>query len=288
LEDRVKFGVNTFIWAAGVDRALLGLLPSIKQHGFDGVELPLIRPAEFPVADVRRAVEQNQLACTFCSVLPQGLSAISDDAGVRRKTRAHLAECARVAAEAGGNILAGPLYSPVGYLPGRRRTEDEWKWAVECYQSLGGILQACGVTVAVEPLNRFETYFLNTAADALKLAAEIDHPNVGVLFDTFHANIEEKDVAQALRSVAPRLKHVHACENDRGIPGTGHTDWPGVFRVLEELRYDGWLTIESFGFTLGDLSAAASIWRDLAPSAEDIAFKGLDFLQRGLGRAQNA
>ena len=127
----MKFGVNTFIWAAGIDRDLLDLLPTIKQHGFDGVELPLIRPAEVPVADVRRSLEENRLSCTFCSVLPQGLSVISNDPDIRQKTRAHLAQCVGVAAECGSAMIAGPLYSPVGYLPGRRRTEDEWNWAVE-------------------------------------------------------------------------------------------------------------------------------------------------------------
>jgi D-psicose/D-tagatose/L-ribulose 3-epimerase len=155
---------------------------------------------------------------------------------------------------------------------------------VECYPAIGDTLAAHGVTIALEPLNRFETYFLNTAADAVKLCDEIDHPNVGILFDTFHANIEEKDVAAALRLTARHLKHVHTCENDRGIPGTGHVDWPGVFRALRETRYDGYLTIESFGFALGALSAAASIWRDIAPTPESIAFEGVEFLKRGMAQ----
>lgn len=280
----MKFGVNTFIWSAGVDRRLLNLLPAIKQAGFDGVELPLIHPSEVPVRDICESLRNNQLECTFCSVLPKELSVISEDATVRQKTRVHLADCVRVAAEAGAKLIAGPLYSPVGYLPGRRRTEDEWRWAVECFQALGAILRSHGVTIALEPLNRFETYFLNTAADGVELASAIGQPSVGLLFDTFHAGIEEKDVAGALRLAAPHLKHVHACENDRGTPGTGHTDWPGVFRALTEMQYDGWITIESFGFALGDLSAAASIWRDLAPSAEAIAFEGVRFLKSGLGR----
>ena len=284
----MKFGVNTFIWAAGIDGDLLARFSAIERAGFDGVELPLIHPEQAPVAEIRRQLEESHLDCTFCSVLPQGLSAISDDAAVRRKTQEHLRECVRVAAEAGAHMLAGPLYSPVGYLPGRRRTEDEWKRAVECYQQLGSILESHGVTIAVEPLNRFETYFLNTAGDAARFAAEVGHNNVGVLFDTFHANIEEKEVAPALRSVAGCLKHFHACENDRGTPGSGHTDWGGVFQALEEMRYDGWVTIESFGFALGELSAAASIWRDLAPSAESIAFEGVKFLRQGLQKFQSA
>ncbi len=284
----MKFGVNTFIWSAGIDSEVLNLLPAMKEAGFDGVELPLIRPAEIPVREVRGGLERTGLECTLCSVLPRELSAISEDSAVREKTRSHLADCVRVAAEAGAKLIAGPLYSPVGYLPGRRRTEDEWKWALECYRSLGDTLRSHGVTIAIEPLNRFETYFLNTAADGLALAAEIGHPNVGLLFDTFHANIEEQDVARALRLVAPHLKHFHASENDRGIPGTGHTDWQGVFAALAEMQYDGWVTIESFGFALGDLSAAASIWRDLAPSAEAIAFEGVRFLRKGLKQVSGA
>lgn len=283
----MKFGVNTFIWSAGIDRDLLGRLPAIRQRGFDGVELPLIRPGETPAAEIRRSLEENRLECTFCSVLP-GLSVISDDPVMRQTTLAHLKDCVKVAAEAGGRMIAGPLYSPVGYLPGRRRTRDEWNWAVECYQELGGTLASYGVECAIEPLNRFETYFLNTAADAARLAEEVNHPSVGVLFDTFHANIEEKDVAAALRSVGGRLKHLHACENDRGTPGSGHVAWPAVFQAVRDLRYDGWVTIESFGFALGDLSAAASIWRDLAPTAESIAFEGVTFLRNGLSRACDA
>jgi D-psicose/D-tagatose/L-ribulose 3-epimerase len=153
---------------------------------------------------------------------------------------------------------------------------------VDCYQSLGPVLQQYGVTIAIEPLNRFETYFLNTAQDAAALCDQIGHPNVGVLFDTFHANIEEKDIAQGYRTVGRHLRHVHTCENDRGIPGTGHVEWKPVFQALRDLKYDGWLTIESFGFALGELSAAASIWRDIAPTPESIAYEGVKFLKRSV------
>jgi D-psicose/D-tagatose/L-ribulose 3-epimerase len=276
----MKFGVNTFIWTANFDRSNLPLLPQLKAGGFDGVEVPLFRPAEFATADIARGLAENGLECTICSVLTGGLSIISDDAAVRRKTRVHMEECVKTAAEVGAKIMAGPLYSPVGYLPGRRRTADEWKWAVDCYQSLGPVLQQYGVTIAIEPLNRFETYFLNTAQDAAALCDQIGHPNVGVLFDTFHANIEEKDIAQGYRTVGRHLKHVHTCENDRGIPGTGHVEWKSVFQALHDLKYDGWLTIESFGFALGELSAAASIWRDIAPTPESIAYEGVKFLRK--------
>jgi D-psicose/D-tagatose/L-ribulose 3-epimerase len=278
----MKFGVNTFIWTANFDRSNLRLLPQLKAGGFDGVEVPLFRPSEFATADIAKGLADNGLECTICSVLTGGLSIISEDAAVRRQTRVHMEDCVKTAADVGAKIMAGPLYSPVGYLSGRRRTADEWKWAVDCYQSLGPVLQRYGVTIAIEPLNRFETYFLNTAQDAAALCDQIGHPNVGVLFDTFHANIEEKDIAQGYRTVGRHLKHVHTCENDRGIPGTGHVEWKSVFQALRDLKYDGWLTIESFGFALGELSAAASIWRDIAPTPESIAYEGVKFLRKSV------
>ena len=281
----MKYGVNTFIWTGSFDRSHIPLLAEIKAHGFDGAELPLFDPSQFQAADLRRGLEQNGLECTICSVLTGGTNIISDDPAVRAKTRTHMADIVKTAAEAGAKIVAGPLYSPVGYLPGRRRTADEWKWAVDCYQTLGPVLAQYGVTIALEPLNRFETYFLNTAADAVKLCDEINHPNVGILFDTFHANIEEKDIGEGYRTVARHLKHVHTCENDRGIPGSGHVEWKSVFSALRDIGYDGWLTIESFGFAIGELSAAAAIWRDLASSPEVIAWEGVKFLKQNTSSA---
>lgn len=281
----MKFGVNTFIWSESFDRSNLPLLPKVKSWGFDGVEVPLFRPAEFAAGDIRKGLEANGLECTVCSVLLDGLSLISEDASVRTRTRAHMKEVVKAAADAGATVVAGPLYSPVGYLPGRRRNADEWKWAVEGHQSLGETLASHGVTMAIEPLNRFETFFLNTAADAARLSSEINHPNVGVLFDTFHANIEEKDIAAGYRTVGRHLKHVHACENDRGIPGSGHVEWTSVFQALREVRYDGWLTIESFGFALPNLSAAAAIWRDIEATPESIAVEGVKFLKKSAGAA---
>jgi D-psicose/D-tagatose/L-ribulose 3-epimerase len=174
--------------------------------------------------------------------------------------------------------VAGPLYSPVGYKPARR-TDGEWTRVVDGYRELGGVLGSHEVSIAIEPLNRFETHFLNTATDGVRLCDEIAHPNVGLLFDTFHANIEEKNIAVACRASARHLKHVHISENDRGIPGTGHVPFAEVLQVLREIGYDGWLNIESFSSRIPDLSAATSIWRDLAPSPEAIAFEGIQRLK---------
>ena len=278
----MKFGVNTMIWSGEYDRQIQGLLPRIQENGFDGIEFPLFRLEGFNAASVRKDTEAAGLECTVASAFLRGLSPISDDASVRARALQHLKDLLNAAAEAGAKVFCGPMYSPVGYLPGRRRTADEWKWAVEGLQSLGDTLAASRITLALEPLNRFETYFLNTAADAALLCDQIAHPNVGILFDTFHANIEEKDIAGGIRTVAKHLRHVHTCENDRGIPGSGHVEWAGVFQALRDVEYDGWLTIESFGFNIGDISAAAAIWRDIEKTPESIAFDGIRFLKKSM------
>lgn len=280
----MKFGVNTFIWSAMFGANEIKLLPTIREKGFDGVEVPMFGADKIHPSTIRKAVEANQLECNFCSVFPRPFSLISDLPEVRQQTRTHLSDCVKAAAEAGSKLIAGPLYSPVGLLPGRRRTPDEWRWAIDGYQQIGDTLASYGVTIAIEPLNRFETYFLNTAADAVRLCEEINHPNVGILFDTFHANIEEKDIATALRSTGKHLRHFHACENDRGTPGSGHVEWASTLSELKAMGYDQWVTIESFGFSIPEISGAAAIWRDLASSPEAIAWDGVRFLRRELGQ----
>lgn len=276
----MKFGVHSFIWTADFSPADFALLPRIKEGGFDGVELPLFEPRTYPAAEIRKGLEEHGLTCTFSVVIPAGMSLIADDGAVRVRTREYLARCIEKVAETGAKLIVGPMYSPVGYISGSRRTEEEWKRAVEGFRSLAPMLESCDVTMALEPINRFETYFLNTAADVARLCEEVGSPRVGALIDTFHANIEEKDVAAAFKIAGKHLKHVHTCENDRGTPGTGHVPWKEVFAALKELRYDGWLTIESFGFSIGGISAAASIWRDLAATPDEIAFEGVKFLKK--------
>lgn len=275
----MKFGANTFIWSDHFGRDQFHLLPPLKEAGFDGVELPLIQHPVSLNPALRSELERVGLECTFCAVLPPGFNTVSEDRAVRAKTAAHWKDCIEAAAESGGRMIAGPLYSPVGHLPGRRRTGDEWQRAVEMFQELTPTLDKCDVTLAIEPLNRYETYFLNTTDDAVRLCTEIGHPKVGILFDTYHANIEEKSVSTAIETAGEWLRHFHSCENDRGVPGSGHISWPEVFDSLRNVGYDGWLTIEGFGFSLGALSAAASIWRDLAATPDSIAFDGLRFLR---------
>lgn len=278
----MKFGVNTLLWTAAFDRSHLPLLPPIKNAGFDGVEIARFDFSDFPVADIRRELESLGLQPTFCSALTGDASIITDNASVRTRTLSFLKDGIRVAAELGADMFIGPFVSAVGLLPGRRRTSDEWHRAVEGLQSLTDTLASHQVTLATEALNRFETYSLNTAEDAAALCEAVGHPNVGVLYDTFHGHIEEKNTGDAIRRVGKHLKHVHTCENDRGIPGSGQVHWDNVFAALRDVHYDEWLVIESFGQRVPEIAAAACIWRDLAPSPEAIMVSGLEFLKSRL------
>ncbi len=276
----MKYGVNTMVWTTRVDERLAPLFSKIKKWGFDGVELFLSPDEPANPTAVGKMLDDTGLEIASCSVLPRSAHLVSSDTEVRALGVDFIKKCLDRTAELGAQLICGPLYAGLGVMTGARRTAQEWTWAVDGLQRVARHAQDLKLTICVEPLNRFETYFLNTQADAARLVKEIGAPNVRVHFDTFHANIEEKDLAKSLRSIAKVLGHVHISENDRGIPGTGHTDWRGILSVLKEIHYDGWLTIESFAKPEPELAAAAAIWRDPAPSGDELAKRGIRFIQK--------
>jgi D-psicose/D-tagatose/L-ribulose 3-epimerase len=181
----------------------------------------------------------------------------------------------------GAKLLGGPLYAPIGYFTGCRPAADEWLWATEAFQSLGETLDACDVTLAIEPVNRSETFFLRTAKEALALCEAVRHPRVGVTIDTFHANIEEKNPAAAVFSLGDRLRHMHISENDRSLLGQGHVDFPGIIEALRAIGYQGYLMIEGFGFLHDVNDGPGTLWAECNVSPTDIASQGAAYL-RGL------
>lgn len=274
----MKLGISAFAWTAKLDQAHLDLLPHVAELGMDGFEIPMFDPATLAVTEIRRAFESSGLDCTVCAILPHGINPISPDAAVRRDALRHLIRCIETAASCGAQLLGGPLYAPIGYLPPHRPTRDEWLWAEDLFQALGEVLDAHQVTLSIEPVNRSETFFLRTAAEAKVLCKAVGHPRIGVTIDTFHANIEEKNIGDAILLLGPHLKHVHASENDRGLLGQGHVDFPGVIGALEENGYDGYLMIEGFGYAPDDESAPGYLWAQLNVSPEDLARKGFQYL----------
>ncbi len=275
----MRYGVNMMVWTTRVGEHLAPLFSRIREWGFDGVELFLSPEEPASVPGVKQVLDGLNLERTTCSVLPREVHLVSPDAAVRARGVEFLKKCVDRTAEFDARLMCGPLYAGLGLMTGRRRTPEEWQRAVEGLQSVAQHAQGRGVTLCLEPLNRFETYFLNTQADAAQLVHDIGAPNVRIHFDTFHANIEEQKPAASLRAIAKDLGHIHISENDRGIPGTGHNDWRGLLLALKEIGYRGWLTIESFAQPEPDLAAAAAIWRDPAPSGDDLAREGLKFIK---------
>jgi len=175
--------------------------------------------------------------------------------------------------------LLGPIHSALGEFPGRGRTEEEWKWGQEILSQAADHAKANDVTLVCEYLNRFECYFLNCAEDAARFTREVGHSHLKMMYDTFHANIEEKSITEALKSCADQMVHVHISENDRSTPGEGGVNWDESFAALKSIDYDGWFMIEAFGLALPDLAAATKIWRRMFTTEEALAKNGLAFMK---------
>ena len=275
----MKIGVSAFAWTTDFRESHLEILPRLREQGLCSFEIPMFEPEKLPAGKIRRAMDSNGLTCSVCAILPQGINPISTDSRVRKESVAHLTKCLDIATEMGATLIGGPVYAPIGYFTGRRRTVEEWKWAIDALQQLTHTLESNRLDLSIEPVNRSETYFLTTIRDATSLCDAIDHPRIGMTLDTFHANIEEKSIPQAIRSAGQQLKHVHLSENDRGLLGSGHIDFGGVISSLHQIGYTGFLMIEGFGYSADEVAAPGAVWADIDVTPEDIAFAGATYLR---------
>jgi len=281
----MRFGLNALLYTVSFSADDLDLIARVADIGYDGIELPFIDLDSLDPAPTRRALEAAGIEATGCATLVPGANLVSGEAAERAAGLARLKRCVDIAAEMGIKAVAGPLYAPVGFLTGSGRTDDEWQRAIDGLRAAAEYAGGAGVVLAIEPLNRFETYFLNTAADALRLVEEVGHPALKVQVDTFHAHIEEDDTAAAIRTLGDRLGHFHASESNRGTPGTGQVHWDAALGALRGTGYQGWVTIESFATGIVDLCRAACIWRPIYESADQLARQGLAFLREHLAQA---
>jgi len=277
----MRLGMNLLLWTAGVTEEHFPLFADIKSWGFDGVELPLFDADEALLRRTGQELDGLGLGRTAVTVCNAETNPIDPDPAVRRAALDYLKRRIDWCALVGAETLCGPFHSALGKLVGRGRTPDEWSWCIETMRAAADHAGQAGVGLSLEPLNRFEVYFLNTMADANRLVREIGHPSVGYLYDTFHANIEEGDIAASVTRNIDGINHVHVSENHRGTPGTGHVRWEETIRALKAGGYDGWVTIEAFGRRLPELAAATCVWRDLFTSESDLARDGGAFI-RGL------
>ena len=281
----MKTGMNLLLWTTELTPEHDGLLDQIKAMGFDSVEVPVFAlddPA--PYDRLGKRLKSLGLAATAVTVMGPETNPISPDPAVRAAAVAHLDRvldrCARFDCE----ILCGPTHSALGHFSGEGPTADEFAHGVDTLRQAAEIAQGRGIRIAVEYLNRFENYFLTTAADTARFVRAVDHPSLRMMYDSFHAHIEEKDQAAAIASCAAETIHIHVSENDRGIPGTGQVDWDSFWSALRSNGYDGYITIEAFGRALPALAAATKVWRDLFPDPMGLCRDGLAFMKRRAGR----
>jgi D-psicose/D-tagatose/L-ribulose 3-epimerase len=271
--------MNLLLWTTHVTAEHFPILEKLKKTGYDGVELPIFEGDAAHYKSLRKELDKQGLAATAVACMTPEANPISPDASVRKAAVDRLKWLIEMTSILGGDILAGPYHSPLAVFSGNGPTADEKKWAVEVLRQAAEVAQQAKVRLAIEYLNRFECYFLTTAADAKALVKEVNHPSFASMYDTFHANIEERDIPKTIKEFSGSFIHVHISENDRGTPGKGHVHWDETFKALREVKYDGWLTIEAFGRALPALAAATKVWRDLFPSAEEVYTQGLRFMK---------
>jgi D-psicose/D-tagatose/L-ribulose 3-epimerase len=275
----MKYGMNLLLWTSAADESIFPLLEQIKGWGYDGVELPVFDMNLENFQKVGAKLQELGLETTAVTVCTPDENPISPDAAKRQAGVDRLKKAVDMCAAAGATHLCGPIHSALGEFTGQGRTIDEWNWGKESLAQAADYAQQNNITLVVEYLNRFECYFLNCAEDAARFVREVGHSHLKTMYDTFHANIEEKDIHAAVQSMTGQMVHVHISENDRSTPGEGGVDWDASFAALKEANYDGWLVIEAFGLALPELAAATKIWRRMFPSEEHVARRGLAFMK---------
>ena len=282
----MKIGFNLLLWTGHVTDENFPVIEKLKAAGYDGVEIPIFdvsSPAHF--ANIGRVLKDNGLEATAVTVLPdEAHNAISPVAANRQGAIDHLKRVLECAHAAGVQTLCGPYYQVLGNFTGSYPSEAELDGAAGVHRSIAPIAEAAGVKCAIEALNRFEAHLLNTMEQAASYVKRVNHPNFGTMYDTFHANIEEKNPLAAIDTVfaSGKLNHVHISENDRGTPGRGHINITEQIQHLKKIGYNGWMTIEAFGGSLPDLAAATRVWRDFFPSTEQVYLEGIALIKKAL------
>ena len=280
----MRYGLNLLLWTDTLNDAVLPLLDEIKQIGYDAVEVPIF---EYDVEKYTRwgkRLDDAGLARTGVTVRGTDDNPMSPDPAVRRKGVEGNKAALDCAAAAGCEALVGPYHSALGFFSGAGPTADEWKWAVDSMRQVAEHADRCKVDLGLEYLNRFECYLLNTAVDGARFCGDVGHPRCKMMYDTFHAHIEEKNTPGAIRALKDCLVHVHISENDRSTPGQGNVRWDENFDTLKEIGYDGLLVIEAFGLALDKLVAATKIWRRMYQSERQLATDGLKFMQQQVNK----
>lgn len=270
------------LWTTSVGEEHRSLLEAIKATGYDGVEIPIFDGTPEDYAKIGHMLDELELGRTAISVIPTlDKNPLADDARTREAAVDYLKWCTDCTAALGASTIGGPLHQTLGEFSGSATTPEEFDRAREVHTRAGDYARSSNVTIALEAINRFESYFATTMAQLDSYVESVNHSAIKTMYDTFHANIEEANPVAAYTENKKNVVHVHISENDRGVPGRGHVPWQETFRALKSGGYDQWLTIEAFGRGLPELAAATRVWRDFAESPEAVYQGGYKTIRNG-------
>ncbi len=280
----MKIGIHQHVFTKRLLAGNLELLNVVRDYGFESMDVN-VRALDLPTAKlIRRRAEELGFQLMGGGSLPADKELLSGQPEKRREAIEYMKALVRTVHELGSTFYGGIIYAPFSRFTGKPPTEEEFERSAQGLREVARYAQSLGIRVGLEPANRYETYLVNTIGDGLRLADTIGEKNVGILFDTFHASIEEKSMYRAIVAAGSRLHHVHVSANDRGTPGSGQVRWDDVFRGLKDIGYDGTITIEGFVEATADVAAGACIWRKFASSPQEMATEGLAFIRSMLAK----
>ena len=276
----MKIGFNLLAVSGFIGDEHSHLFDQLKRLGYDGVELPVFEGAPEHYRTIGRRLKELDLGSTIVTVMTEEANPASPDKAIRAAARERLRWVIDCAEALGATVLCGPYHSPLGVFSGQGASDTELSHAADTLREAAAYGQTAGVHLSIEALNRFECYMLNTMAQASDLRRRVGHPNFSYMYDTFHANIEERDPVGAYKAFANEITHIHISENDRGIPGRGHTPLRETIAAARRKGYQGWMTVEAFGRALPALAAATRVWRDLFPDVDTLFAESYDVIKR--------
>ena len=280
----MRFGLNTFLYTSPFTTDSVKLFPKFKKWGFETIEIPIEDPSHIDPAKVKAAADKAGLKIgSVCACMGPGRD-LRGSAKDQKTASDYVRTLIDQAVVLGCPSIIGPIYSVVGLIGPHDDAEKKQQFdlVVKNLKPLAKYAQSKGVQLCIEPLNRFETDFLNTCDQGLKLIKAVGSKVLKLHLDTFHMNIEEKNQGDAIRKAGKHLAHFHACGSDRGTPGGDHIDWKGIVKALKDVKYDGDVVIESFTTEVKVIARAAAIWRRIEPTTNEIAVKGIKFLKKVL------
>jgi len=272
---QIKLGMNLLLWGMEIDDRLFPVLEQIKSCGYDGVEIPIFNTDSSAWESWRKKLDELSLDRVAVTINGPDHHQISPDVSMRNSTLERNKRAIDCAAVIGSKLLTGPFHSALGVFTGKASTQQERDWAKENLYQLAEYAKQHGIVLGLEYLNRFESYLVTTTEELIQLVDEINHPNCKLMFDSFHANIEEQNIPAAIKKMAHRLVHVQLSENDRGILGRGHVDFKSILLALEEIDYKGMISVEAFSTKL----SAANIWRKMFDSEMQLVKESYQYLK---------